>query len=74
MLGGIRLIFAAIQGEVPQLDNTSLPGEPEHLQKQALERGQVLLADVSQGAEIGELAAGQDPEGDVGLAPDGNLP
>ena len=65
VLGSVSLDFRAVQRHRPQLHQTHLLGQPQHLHKQLGERFQVLLPEAVDGAKVGPVARRQQAQGDV---------
>jgi hypothetical protein len=65
MLAGIGLYLRPVQRHPTQLHRSCFQGDLQHLFKQSFQRGQVNLAEIRDGAEIGRVARRQNTERDV---------
>ena len=63
--GGVGPHLGPVQGHMAQLHQSRLLTQRQHLQEQAPQRLQMVLAKVGDGAEVGSVVGRQHPEADV---------
>ena len=71
---GVGLDLGAVQGDGADLGQAGQGTELEDLDEEGLQPSQVDLAEVADGAEVGDVVADDDAAGDVDVAPPHDLP